>query len=186
MKDGPRHGVSGHKEYNKRVGQLTKDYINKTGVNPSGLTAKEAKKFGQGLLNEIQNAEDAYIRGFNSQVRSGKTQRQIQKWAKGYRREEQTALRATQKAAGGGSGKLVKTMRAGGKVLKVVAIGTFVYYVNEGRVAYAAEQSARDFVFADEITYLGDKYVSEPWDNAVGRGRSNRAESTQRLKRLYL
>jgi hypothetical protein len=68
------HGWSkAHDTYNQRAEAITARYVEeakKAGLDPSGMSGKQAKEFADGLVKELQ--EDKYINRFNEMVRQGK------------------------------------------------------------------------------------------------------------------
>lgn len=79
------HGGAAHVQYTERVKAITQDYVSKSGVNPSGLSGKEARAFADGLVNEIKSTNDPYVKGFNQKVGAGATQKELQKWGREYK-----------------------------------------------------------------------------------------------------
>ena len=88
-KDAVDHGASAHNQYNKRADKITKDYIDKWekggGANPSGLSGKDAKAFSDGLVKEIENTSDPYVKTFNEMVKNGATQDELKVWGRQYK-----------------------------------------------------------------------------------------------------
>lgn len=134
--EGVNHGGAGHKEYNKRADQIVKDYIKKNG-DPSGLSGKEAREYADGLVNEFEAAKDAYVRGFNAEVRAGRTQAELAQWGMAMRKAESKAS------------KLGMVLEAGATVAKWGARGALVLTVAGIAVDTAKAgptEAARNFV----------------------------------------
>lgn len=83
--DAKGHNYSGHGQYNKRVDEITKDYIAKSKMDPSGLSGKDAKKFADGLVDAIRKTNDPYVKEFNKLVAAGKSAEEIRDWSRSYK-----------------------------------------------------------------------------------------------------
>lgn len=150
--DGVNHGGAGHKEYNKRADKLVKDYIAKTGKDPSGLSGKDAKEFADGLVNEFKTTNEPYVRGFNAEVEAGKTQRELATWGKAMRQAEFKAS------------KLGLVLDAAGTIAKWGAKGALVLTVAgvaadtvQAGPTVAAENFAKSATFYDvTVQPMGD------------------------------
>jgi hypothetical protein len=101
----------------------------------------------------VKNSTDPYLRGFNSVVGRGTEA------VEGWYAAEGAAIRAEEAAiVAGRAGAVVRYARYGGKVVKVVLIGSFIYLATENGLQAAAEQTVRDLIFADEIL-AGDEWL---------------------------
>ncbi len=143
------HDYTAHGEYNKRVAQLITDFMRANKLNCNCLKKGHAKKF----LKLVKNSTDPYLRGFNSVVGRGTEA------VEGWYAAEGAAIRAEEAAiVAGRAGAVVRYARYGGKVVKVVLIGSFIYLATENGLQAAAEQTVRDLIFADEIL-AGDEWL---------------------------
>jgi RHS repeat-associated protein len=136
------HDFTAHAEYNKRVARLITDFMRAKKLRCNCLKKGHAKKF----LQLVRRSTDPYIRGFNSIVAKGAEA------VKAWYAAEGAAIRAEEAAVlAGRAGAVVRYARYGGKVVKVVLVGSFIYIATENGLQAAAEQTVRDLVFADEI-----------------------------------
>jgi len=150
-KEGVNHGGAGHKEYNKRADQIVKDYIKKNG-DPSGLTAKDARAYADGLVKEFTATKDAYVRGFNAEVRAGRTQAELAQWGMAMRQAESKASKLGIVLEAGAT--IAKWGARGAMVLTVAGIAADT--VNAGP-AEAAENFVKSATFYDvTVQPMGD------------------------------
>jgi RHS repeat-associated protein len=159
MKASPDHCYNrAHSAYNARVKQILEDWL---GGFPDGLTKvtpDDARKFSE----MIKNSSDPFIKGYLSRIK--KPNDKIVDWfdkvGKKYLDDEAKLLAALNEAgslsrsAARAVGTITNKL---GRVFKIVAIGTAIFYVSEGGIVYAAERTVKDAIFFDELS----PYVQE-------------------------
>jgi len=150
------HNRTAHGEYNKRVEQLIRDYMKSKKIKCGCLSGKKAEKFAGNILNAVKNSNDPYIRGFNGVV--GQGTEAVAAWrdreGAAILADEASVLSATAVKASG----VVRYAKLGGKVVKVVLVGQFIYLASQNGLQAATDQTVRDLIFADEFE-TGGKWL---------------------------
>ena len=163
------HNALAHREYSTRVKERINEYLTHNKIDPC---CRVEKKDVEAILKLIKNSPDPYINGFNEAIRTGGKEG-LAKWldsgARDIAKAERKALQEAQKASGTIGGKL-RYVKYGGKVVKVILIGSFIYTASTEGIEAATIETLRDMVFADEVQWgidngqkwLNDKYPPIP------------------------
>ena len=154
-----------HSAYNKRVGAKLGLWLD-TFKNHSKITTADARKFKNGILNST----DEFISGYLTHMKKGSSKAVVAEWFSdvGSRILKNDSM--VLKGLGKGARVVGSIAKKSGKVFKIIAIGTAVYYVCDGGVLYACERTVKDAVFFDEI---------EPYARKVGTIVDNELTSRQ-------
>jgi len=160
-RDMPQHVFNdAHSAYNKRAAEITDQYVKlaqSSGVDPSGLSGKDAKEFSEKLVEQI-NA-DPYCGKFNQQVAAGATGEELNKMY-----GESSKLLESKAALSGellkGSGSVMRAISTKLGPLGDVAMGAFFVKdvadvgVNQASLNLTKSVSGYDVV----IQPVGDKF----------------------------
>jgi RHS repeat-associated protein len=141
------HNFYAHGEYNRRVRAIIDAYKNEKKIACGCVTEADARE----ILRRVDISPDPYIKGFNANVKSRRT---LEKWMNNTGEEiiaaERRAIREAKRLAGRKPAWFVYAKR-GGKLIKFIGVGTFIYTATQEGVRAATEQEMLDLIFAREI-----------------------------------